>query len=127
MLVLPCIEDKAMLFAAIIGVGIAWGSIMGNPCVILSNAIPPDRVGVYMGIFNMMMVVPLLLFAFVMSALNFGINAIGQGLCEEALGGDPRNVLRVSGGGIFAAAIAVLFVREGWRSGSDRKAEASSA
>lgn len=127
MLVLPGIEDKAMLFAAIVGVGIAWGSIMGNPYIILSNAIPPERVGVYMGIFNMMIVVPMLLFAFVMSSLNLGFVNIGLGFYEGVLGGDPRNVLRVSGGCMFAAAIAVLFVREGWRSGSALKAEVASA
>ena len=127
MLVLPGIEDKAMLFAAIIGVGIAWGSIMGNPYVILSNAIPPERVGVYMGIFNMMIVVPMLLFAFVMSSLNLGFVNIGLGFYEGVLGGDPRNVLRVSGGCMFVAALAVLFVKEGWRSGGELKAEAASA
>lgn len=127
MLALPGIEDKAMLFAAIVGVGIAWGSIMGNPYIILSNSIPPERVGVYMGIFNMMIVVPMLLFAFVMSSLNLGFVNIGLGFYEGVLGGDPRNVLRVSGGCMFAAAIAVLFVREGWRSGSALKAGVASA
>jgi maltose/moltooligosaccharide transporter len=116
MLVLPGITDKAMLFAAIVGVGIAWGSIMGNPYVILSNSIPPERVGVYMGIFNMMIVLPMLLFAFVMSAVNLGFVNIGLGFYDGVLGGDPRNVLRVSGVCMFVAALAVLWVREGWKS-----------
>lgn len=123
MLVLPGIEEKALLFVAIVGVGVAWGSIMGNPYVILSNSIPPERVGVYMGIFNMMIVIPMLLFAFVMSSLNLGIVNIGLGFYDGVLGGDPRNVLRVSGACLFVAALAVLWVREGWRSGDDLKAE----
>ena len=123
MLVLPGITDKAMLFAAIIGVGVAWGSIMGNPYVILSNSIPTERVGVYMGIFNMMIVIPMLLFAFIMSSINLGFVQIGLGAYDGALGGDPRNVLRVSGVCMFIAACAVLWVREGWRSGAALREE----
>jgi maltose/moltooligosaccharide transporter len=123
MLVLPGITDKALLFAAVVGIGIAWGSIMGNPYIILSNAIPPQRVGVYMGIFNMMIVVPMLLFAFVMSSVNLGFAQFGLGFYDGVLGGDPRNVLRVSGGCMFVAALAVLWVREGWRAGDAFEAE----
>lgn len=115
MFMLPGVSDKAMLFVTIIGVGVAWGSIMGNPYVILSNSIPPERVGVYMGIFNMMIVIPMLLFAFVMSAVNLGFVNIGLGFYDGVLGSDPRNVLRVSGICMFVAALAVLWVREGWR------------
>jgi maltose/moltooligosaccharide transporter len=114
MLLLPGVTDKAMLFVVVVGIGIAWGSIMGNPYVILSNAIPPERVGVYMGIFNMMIVLPMLLFAFIMSAVDLGFAQFGLGLYDGALGGDPRNVLRVSGVCMFVAALAVLRVREGW-------------
>jgi maltose/moltooligosaccharide transporter len=123
MMVLPGVTDKAMLFVAVIGIGVAWGSIMGNPYIILSNAIPPERVGVYMGIFNMMIVVPMLLFAFVMSAVDLGFAQFGLGFYDGMLGGDPRNVLRVSGGCMFVAALAVLWVREGWRAGDALKAE----
>lgn len=115
MLLLPGVTDKAMLFAVIVGVGLAWGSIMGNPYVILSNSIPPERVGVYMGIFNMMIVIPMLLFAFVMASVNLGFVQIGLGLYDGLLGGDPRNVLRISGACMFVAALAVLWVREGWK------------
>lgn len=119
MLLIPGIGEKPMLFATIIGVGIAWGSIMGNPYVILSNSIPPERVGVYMGIFNMMIVIPMLLFAFVMSSVNLGFVQFGLGFYDGLLGGDPRNVLRVSSVCMFAAALAVLWVREGWRKPAD--------
>jgi hypothetical protein len=43
------------------------------------------------------------------------------------LGGDPRNVLRVSGGCMFVAALAVLWVREGWRASEAPKAEPAGA
>lgn len=127
MIVLPTVTDKAMLFVTVVGIGVAWGSIMGNPYIILANAIPPERVGVYMGIFNMMIVLPMLLFAFVMSSVNLGIVQIGLGFYDGVLGGDPRNVLRVSGACMFVAALAVLWVREGWRAGDALKAEPAGA
>lgn len=112
-LAIPHITGKAMLFLPAIGTGMAWGSIMGNPYVILSNTIPPQRTGVYMGIFNMMIVIPMLLFAFVMSELNLGFLKIGLGFYDHVLGHDPRNVLTVSGLCMFLAALSVLWVREG--------------
>lgn len=63
MLVLPHIHDKPLLFIPAVGVGLGWASIMGNPYVILAGSIPPARTGVYMGIFNMMIVIPMLLIA----------------------------------------------------------------
>ena len=118
-LALPHITDKPMLFVAAIGTGLAWGSIMGNPYTILANSIPPERTGVYMGIFNMMIVIPMLLFAFVMSEVNLGFVKLGLGFYDGLLGHDPRNVLTLSGICMFIAAIAVLTVREG-RAGFDQ-------
>lgn len=112
-LALPHIADKAWLFVPAIGTGLAWGSIMGNPYVILANAIPPQRTGVYMGIFNMMIVIPMLLFALTMSELDLGFVRLGLGVYDRLLGHDPRNVLTLSGLCMFAAALAVLWVREG--------------
>lgn len=102
MLVLPHMAVKAMLFLPAIGIGLAWGSIMGNPYAILANSIPPERTGVYMGIFNMMIVIPMLIFA-----------AIVPAIYNSLLGGDPRNVLTLCGICMIAAAISVLWVREG--------------
>lgn len=102
MLALPHVADKALLFVPAIGVGLAWGSIMGNPYTILSNAIPPERTGVYMGIFNMMIVIPMMLFAGVVSVTY-----------DSLFAGDPRNVVSLSGAMLVLAAMAVLWVREG--------------
>jgi maltose/moltooligosaccharide transporter len=113
MMLLPHIDSRAMLFLPAIGTGLAWGSIMGNPYVILANTIPPQRTGVYMGIFNMMIVIPMLLFAFVMGELNLGVMKIGLGVYEHLLGHEPRNVLSVSGLCLITAALSVLWVREG--------------
>jgi maltose/moltooligosaccharide transporter len=54
---IPAIHDKAWLFVPMLGIGLAWASIMGNPYVLLAGCIPPERAGVYMGIFNMFIVI----------------------------------------------------------------------
>ncbi len=102
MLAIPHIADKELLFVAAIGIGLCWGSIMGNPYIILADAIPAERTGVYMGIFNMFICAPMLLFA---GTMGFAY--------EPLLGGDARNVLMVSGVCMFLAAIAVYRIKEG--------------
>jgi maltose/moltooligosaccharide transporter len=101
MLWLPHITEKWMLFLPAIGVGIGWASIMGNPYVILAGSIPPHRTGVYMGIFNMMIVIPMLLLA---ATLPF--------YYQTLMNGDPRHVLTLCGLLMMAAAVAVWSVRE---------------
>ncbi len=101
MLAMPHIQNKALLFLPAIGVGLGWGSIMGNPYIVLANAIPPERTGVYMGIFNMFITAPMLLFA---GTMTFAYNGL--------LGGDARNVLTVSGVCMLLAAFAVSRIKE---------------
>ncbi len=101
MLALPQVHDKALLFVPAIGLGLGWTSMMGNPYVILAGSIPPARTGVYMGIFNMMIVIPMLLFSVTLPFFY-----------EPLLGGDARNVLRLCGVLLFCAALAVWTVRE---------------
>ncbi len=96
---LPSIRDKALLFVPMVGVGLAWASIMGNPYVLLAGSIPPERAGVYMGIFNMFIVIPMLI-QMVTLPLYYG----------PLLGGQPENVIRLAGALLACAAAAVLFV-----------------
>lgn len=113
MIALTQADSKVMLFLPAIGTGLAWASIMGNPYVILSNSIPPARTGVYMGIFNMMIVIPMLMFAFIMGELDLGFVKFGFGIYDGLLGHDPRNALMLSGICLIVAAFSVLWVREG--------------
>lgn len=101
MLWLPHVAAKAWLFAPAIGLGLGWASMMGNPYVILAGSIPPERTGVYMGIFNMMIVIPMLLFT-VTVPIFYG----------SLLGGDARNVLSLCGVLMFLAALAVWSARD---------------
>ena len=100
MLLIPQVSGQAGLYIAMAGIGLAWGSIMGNSYVLLARSIPPARTGVYMGIFNMMIVIPMLIQGLVMW-LSF----------KPLLGGDPRNVLVLAGLVMVCGALATLWVK----------------
>jgi maltose/moltooligosaccharide transporter len=74
---------------------------MGTPYVMLARSIPAERTGVYMGIFNMMIVIPMLL-----NAATFPF------YYRPLLGGDARNALMLAGVLLFFAALAVLRAKE---------------
>lgn len=63
------IEDPAWLLAPMVGVGIAWASILSLPYALLSNNLPAHKMGVYMGIFNFFIVIPQLVAASVLGLL----------------------------------------------------------
>lgn len=97
---LPHIQSKMLLFVPMIGLGLAWASVMGNPYVMLAGCIPAHRTGVYMGIFNMFIVIPMLIQIFTLPLYY-----------RSLLGGDPSNVIRLAGALLLCAAVATLFVR----------------
>jgi maltose/moltooligosaccharide transporter len=99
------IHDKYMLLLSMVGVGIAWASILSMPYAILSTALPPARMGVYMGVFNFFIVIPE-----IVAALGFG-PAIRLFFGQD----NPKAPLYVvTFGGIcmLAAAACVVMVRE---------------
>jgi maltose/moltooligosaccharide transporter len=61
------IHDRYLLLLSMVGVGIAWASILSMPYAILSTALPAHRMGVYMGIFNFFIVIPEII-----ASLGFG-------------------------------------------------------
>jgi maltose/moltooligosaccharide transporter len=99
MLVIPAIQDRALLFLPMLGIGLAWGSMMGNPYVMLSDAIPRERVGVYMGVFNMFIVIPMLIQNLTLPLFY-----------DSLLGGNPAHVIRLAGALLGCAAMACAFV-----------------
>ena len=99
MLSIPSITDRTLLFIPMVGVGMAWASMMGNPYVMLAGSIPQDRVGVYMGIFNMFIVIPMMIEIFTLPLYY-----------RAWLGGNPENVIRLAGSLLLCAAVAVMFV-----------------
>jgi maltose/moltooligosaccharide transporter len=61
------IHEPWMLLTAFTFVGIAWASILSMPYAMLSSALPPERMGVYMGIFNFFIVIPQIVIALILS------------------------------------------------------------
>ena len=60
------IKDPTLLLIPMIGVGIAWASILSLPYALLSNNLPSHKMGIYMGIFNFFIVIPQLVAASVL-------------------------------------------------------------
>jgi maltose/moltooligosaccharide transporter len=97
---LPNIQDTTLLFVPMVGIGLAWASIMGNPYIMLARSIPPERAGVYMGIFNMFIVLPMII---QMLTLPLYYNSL--------LGSDPRHVIQLAGCFLGIAALLTLRVK----------------
>ena len=102
MLAIPQIGSPALLFIPMIGIGLAWASIMGNPYIMLAGSIPPERTGVYMGIFNMFIVIPMIIQIFTLPLYY-----------KSLLGGNPENVIKLAGVLMLCGAVAVLRVKMG--------------
>ncbi|WP_051202136.1 MFS transporter [Ferrimonas senticii] len=69
------IDDPDYLMLSMIGVGFAWASILSLPYAMLSGALPVQKLGVYMGIFNFFIVIPQLVAATVLGLLlRLGFN-----------------------------------------------------
>ena len=98
--IIPSIENKYLLFAPMIGFGIAWASIMGVPYIMVANSIPKKRYGVYMGIVNMMIVVPMLI-----QNITFG------SIYKHLLNQNPANAILFAGVLLLLAAGATLMMR----------------
>jgi maltose/moltooligosaccharide transporter len=112
LLSLYLIRDQYLLLLTMVGVGIAWASILSMPYAILSGALPPQRMGVYMGVFNFFIVIPEII-----AALAFG------SVIRLVFGQDNPNapLYMVMMGGVFLAiaAICVSFVRDLGSAGGD--------
>lgn len=67
------IRDPQWLWLPMVGVGFAWASIVSMPYAILANAVPGRKMGVYMGIFNIFIVVPQLVAATILGAVLKGV------------------------------------------------------
>lgn len=63
------IRDPQMLLIAEVGIGIAWASILAMPYAILASSLPQQKLGIYMGLFNVFIVVPQLLVATAMGTV----------------------------------------------------------
>lgn len=99
-IVFPMIQDKYMLFFPVTGFGIAWASMMGVPYLMVVHNIPKERYGVYMGIINMMIVIPMIL-----QTTTFGF------VLEHFLHNDPRKAISFAGLLLLIACLATLLIK----------------
>ena len=99
-LVFPHIHNKYLLFPAITGFGIGWASMMGIPYLMVVNNIPKERYGVYMGIINMMIVIPMFI-----QTVTFGY------IMKHFLNNDPRLAISFAGVLLILGAIFTLFIK----------------
>ena len=97
------IHDKYLLLLTMVGVGIAWASILSMPYAILSTALPPARMGVYMGVFNFFIVIPEILAA-------IGFRPVIRILFGADNPNSPLYVVMMGGVFMIIAALAVLRV-----------------
>jgi maltose/moltooligosaccharide transporter len=97
----PSITNQYLIFIPIIGLGIAWASIMGVPYIMAVRMIPSTRFGVYMGIINMMIVIPMLI-----QSLTFGW------IYKNLLGDNPNNAIRFAAVFLGIAGVLMLWIKE---------------
>jgi len=100
LLVFPHITDKNLLFVPMAGFGVAWASMMGIPYLLVVDKIPKEKYGVYMGIINMMIVIPMLI-----QNLSFGY------ILKHFLNNDPGKAISFAGVLLLLAAVATLFIQ----------------
>jgi maltose/moltooligosaccharide transporter len=100
LVIFPHIENKYLLFAPMTGFGIAWASMMGVPYLMVVGHIPKERYGVYMGIINMMIVIPMIL-----QNLTFGF------VLKNILNNDPGKAISFAGVFLFIAASSTLLIK----------------
>ena len=96
----PHIENKTLLFFAITGFGIGWASMMGIPYLMVVSQIPKERYGVYMGIINMMIVIPMFL-----QTITFGY------VLKHFLNNNPGNAILFGGVLLLIAAALTTLLK----------------
>mgnify|MGYP006180405677 FL=1 len=99
-LIFPTIHNEYLFFAIIIGYGVGWASMMGIPYLIIVNHIPKERYGVYMGIINMMIVIPMII-----QNLTFGY------ILEHFLDNDSGKAVTFAGIFLLIAAAATMLIK----------------
>lgn len=94
------LSDKVGLLLAMVGVGIAWASILSIPYAMLSGSLPSNKMGYYMGVFNFFIVIPQIVAA---TILGF--------LVKEFFGNEPIYALLIGGFSMILAGVLTLRVK----------------
>jgi maltose/moltooligosaccharide transporter len=94
------IQDKYVLFLSMLGIGIAWAGILAMPYTILSAALPPAKMGVYMGLFNATITLP-----------QIAAGVLGKPLYDLFAQNNSAIMLVVAGISMLLAAVSVFGVQ----------------
>jgi maltose/moltooligosaccharide transporter len=95
------ITDKYMTLLPMVGVGIAWASILTVPYAILAGALPPEKMGYFMGVFNATVVIPQAIAGVVLPYV-----------LVHVLGGHAMNTLGLAGACMIIAGLCTLIVKD---------------
>ena len=94
------LHSISLLYVAITGFGVGWASMMGIPYLMVVADIPKEKYGVYMGIINMMIVIPMLI-----QTMTFGY------ILKNFLNNDPTKAILFAGVLLLIAALATLLIK----------------
>jgi maltose/moltooligosaccharide transporter len=94
------VHDKTLLLASMIGVGMAWAAILAIPYAMLSSALPAEKMGVYMGLFNATITLP-----------QIAAGILG-GTIIAFFGNSPVAIIVIAGISMILAGLSVYFVNE---------------
>jgi maltose/moltooligosaccharide transporter len=95
------ISSKLMMLVPMVGVGIAWASVLTMPYAILAGALPAKRMGYYMGLFNFFVVIPQIVAGLVLGPLVM-----------QVFGGRPVQALVVGGVCMMIGGVLTMLVRD---------------
>lgn len=93
--------EVAQIYLLSFGLGIAWASMLAIPYKLLASSLPANKTGVYMGIFNMFIVIPMIIQIFTV-----------QYFLYNALGSNPVNIIKLAGVCLVLAGIFTLFIKD---------------
>ncbi len=97
----PFMPNENWLVLSMVGVGFAWASILSLPYALLSDSVPAQKMGVYMGIFNFFIVIPQLV----------AVATLGY-ILKHVFADDPAKILIMGGISMLVAGLCVLRVPE---------------
>jgi maltose/moltooligosaccharide transporter len=103
------VKSKFMLLVSMLGVGVAWASILSMPYAMLAGCLPEGKTGIYMGIFNFFIVIPEILAAVALGKI-MQVLLTDTSPLVKLLGGDNRTAAVVIGGISMALAAALVTI-----------------
>ena len=100
LLILPFIHNEYLILLPMVLFGIGWAAMMGLPYSMVSPSIPSTKRGVYMGVINMMIVIPMLI-----QTVSFGF------IYKYFLGNNPSNAIITAGVLFLMASFLVTLIK----------------